>query len=102
MTTEGMSIPKWGGRRAVEALNRVKAEGRRHRSPCCICGQRINYDLPSTDANGCTVQHKKSRKLFPALTWDPSNWAPAHKSCNESEGSGESGEDAGVSSFGLS
>lgn len=101
MSTEGLTIPKWGGRRAVAALNLVKTNGRRKRTPCCICRQSINYSLPSTDPSGCTVQHIKSRKMFPALTWDPSNWAPAHKSCNESDGDGSTGEDTGVSSFGI-
>lgn len=93
-----MTIPTWGGRRAVAALNQVKAEGRRTQAPCCICGQDINYSLPSTEPDGCTVQHIKSRKLFPELTWVPSNWAQAHKSCNESAGSGSNMQDVGVTS----
>ncbi|MDJ1113223.1 hypothetical protein [Microbacterium dauci] len=93
-----MSIPKWGGRRAVAALNQVKAEGRRRRAPCCICHQPIDYSLASTDPRGCTVQHLKSRKLFPQLTWSPSNWGPAHKGCNESAGDGSDAEDEGVTS----
>ena len=98
MGVEGITIPKWGGRRAVEALRQVKAEGRRRRTPCCECHQRIDYDLPSTDPRGCTVQHIRSRKVFPELTWVPSNWAPCHKECNESAGAGESPEETGVTS----
>lgn len=92
----GMSIPAWGGRRAAEALQRVKAQGRRHRRPCCICGQQIDYSLPSRHPHGCTVQHVKSRRDFPQLTWDPSNWAPAHNECNLSAGTGEHPEQTGV------
>ncbi len=98
MRTEGMSIPTWGGRRAVAALNQVKAEGRRKRTPCCLCHQPIDYSIPSTDPRGCTVQHIQSRKLFPQLTWSPSNWAPAHKGCNESAGDGREASDEGVTS----
>lgn len=44
------------------------------------------------------MQHLKSRKLFPELTWVPSNWAPAHKACNESAGSGDKPGLIGVTS----
>ena len=30
----------------------------------------------------CSVQHKIPRSVRPDLTWDPSNWAPAHLLCN--------------------
>lgn len=89
----GATIPPWSGRRAQDALALVKAAGRAARTRCWICKQTIDYSLPSTDPNGCTVQHIKSRKLFPRLTWVRSNWAPAHSRCNSSEGSGEHGDD---------
>ena len=93
-----VTVPAWAGRRAQEALAQVKARGRRKRTPCCICQQSIDYSLPSTDPDGCTVQHIKSRKLFPELTWAPSNWAPAHKACNQSAGTGEDPAPEGVTS----
>lgn len=83
---DGSSIPDWSGRRAADALERVRSLGRRRRTPCHICGQKIDYSLPARHPLGCTVQHKKSRKHFPNLTWDPGNWAPAHKECNLSAG----------------
>lgn len=92
----GLHIPTWGGRRAQEALARVKAEGRRRRSPCCICQQPIDYSLPSTDPWGCTVQHIRSRKQFPHLTWAPTNWGPAHRDCNTSAGAGDNLDDLGA------
>ncbi|MDY0830748.1 hypothetical protein SK224_16555 [Microbacterium sp. BG28] len=95
---EGAVIPAWSGRRAADALAQVKAKGRTDRTPCCICGHRIDYDLPGTHPQGCTVQHLRSRRRFPELTWLPSNWAPAHKECNESDGDGTRGEDEGVTS----
>ena len=85
----GASIPEWGGRRAQEALEVVKARGRRLRLPCCICHQAIDYSIESTQPDGCTVQHVKSRKYFPHLTWTPSNHEPAHRRCNTSEGAGD-------------
>lgn len=86
---DGATIPEWGGRRAQQALEHVKAKGRREKAPCCICDQRIDYAIESTKPDGCTVQHIKSRKHFPHLTWSPSNWAPAHRRCNTSEGAGD-------------
>lgn len=99
MADIGASIPTWSGRRAASALAQVRTEGRQRRTPCLICRQRIDYDLPSKHPQGCTVQHIKSRRLFPELTWAPSNWAPAHKECNESAGDGSRGDDEGVSSL---
>ncbi|MDZ5077882.1 hypothetical protein [Nesterenkonia sp. HG001] len=84
--TDGRSTPAWNGRRAARALDEVKRKGRARGEPCCICKQPIDYDLPSTDPDGCSVQHVKSRALFPHLTWDPANWSPAHLSCNKAEG----------------
>lgn len=86
---DGASIAEWAGRAAQAALAKIKAKGRRERTPCCICHQRIDYDLPSTHPDGCTVQHIKSRKYFPLLTWVESNHGPAHRRCNTSEGAGD-------------
>lgn len=83
---DGLNVPAWNGRRAKEALEFVKRKGRSSGAPCCICRQPIDYELPSTDPDGCSVQHVKSRALFPHLTWDPANWAPAHLGCNKAEG----------------
>lgn len=98
MTERGVTVPDWGGRRAADALQFVKARGRKRKTPCCICGQPINYSLPSTDPNGCSVQHIRARKLFPELTWLASNWAPAHLACNQSHGTGENDRSSGVTS----
>jgi 5-methylcytosine-specific restriction endonuclease McrA len=82
----GLHIPPWSGRRAQDALRRVKAEGRRNNAPCCICDQGIDYSLAYPHPQSCSVQHMRSRKQFPELTWDPSNWAPAHLDCNKAAG----------------
>lgn len=93
-----VDVPAWGGRRAQEALERVRQIGRRRKSPCVICEQPIDYSLPGTHPDGCTVQHVKSRKLFPQLTWSTSNHAPAHRACNTSAGDGTRNRETGVTS----
>jgi len=93
----GLSIPSWSGRRAGDALARVKAEGRRTKAPCVICRQSIDYSLAYPHKQSCSVQHLKSRKAFPQLTWDPTNWAPAHLDCNKAAGAdGAATSDLGV------
>ncbi|WP_373886493.1 HNH endonuclease [Sinomonas sp. ASV322] len=83
---QGLHVPPWSGRRRQEALATVKAKGRRAKSPCCICDQGIDYSLEYPHPQSCSVQHIKSRKRYPGLTWDPSNWAPAHLDCNKGAG----------------
>lgn len=78
----------WSGRRATEALRWVKARGRLDGAPCCICDQPIDWTLTHPDPESCSVQHLKSRRFHPELTWDRSNWAPAHLRCNKSAGDG--------------
>ncbi len=85
-----MQVPRWGGRRASEALARVKTVGRARGLPCWICGGEIDYDLAWPDLMSCTVQHKVARAVRPHLTWSPSNWAPAHLTCNSAAGDGSS------------
>ncbi len=80
----------WGGRRAAEALDRVKTVGRAKNLPCFICKLPIDYDLEWPDLMSCSVQHIRSRKAYPELTWVPSNWAGAHLTCNSAAGDGSS------------
>ncbi|MFJ3957712.1 hypothetical protein [Arthrobacter sp. NPDC090010] len=93
----GLSIPAWTGRRRAEALARVKADGVKRRLPCVICDQRIDYGLVYPHPYSCSVQHLRSQARFPALRWEPSNWAPAHLECNQSAGV-NAPEDLGVMS----
>ncbi len=79
---------EWGGRRATEALNRVRAEGARRDSPCVICDGAIDYSLRYPNPWSCSVQHQPSRKLRPDLTWDPAAMFPAHLQCNKEIGDG--------------
>lgn len=57
--------PNWGGRRAQRAVAWVL-----HRDfyVCWICGHE----------GADTLDHIKSRKTHPELTWEPTNWKAAH------------------------
>lgn len=89
------TIPPWTGRRRADALTLTRRKGARHNTPCCLCGQPIDYQLRYPDPNSCSVQHLKSRILYPELTWDPTNWAPAHLVCNQAAGDGTNPTTAG-------
>ena len=82
-------IPPWSGRAARDALAWVKARGRAARSVCVICEQPIDYDLAYPNLAACSVQHLRSRRDFPELTWVRTNWAPAHHGCNSAAGAGD-------------
>ena len=77
-----MRIQPWGGRRARQALARVKARGARDATPCVLCGAPIDYSLSYPNLWSCSVEHVLSRLTHPELTWDPGNHAPAHLRCN--------------------
>jgi hypothetical protein len=77
-----VDIPPWAGRRARDALARVKAKGSRQRLPCRRCGEPIDYHLTYPSPWSCSVGHILSRHDRPELTWDPANWAPEHLQCN--------------------
>ncbi|MBD8019377.1 HNH endonuclease [Brevibacterium sp. Re57] len=96
--SDGRSNPPWAGRRAADALKRVKAIGRHESAPCVICDQSIDYDLTYPHPQSCSVQHVRSQKMFPELRWDPSNWMPAHLDCNKSEGTGQRSLGIGLTS----
>ncbi len=81
-------IAQWGGRAAVDALRQIKRAGARKDAPCVICEAAIDYRLEYPNRLCCTVQHIKSRRDYPELTWNPKNWAPAHLQCNREAGAG--------------
>lgn len=66
---------------------RVLNNARAQRSPCMICGQRIEYqtkDYNSPDAP--TVDHILSWRDHPELRRDPGNLVVVHRACNTSKG----------------
>ena len=83
----GQHIPEWAGQAAQDALAKVRSYGQANDVACVICDQPIDYTLRHPHRQACTVQHVKSRLTHPHLTWEPSNWAPAHADCNSAQGS---------------
>lgn len=79
-------VKPWTGRPRQEALKLVKRLGRSRGLPCHLCGEPIDYDLEYPDERSCSVEHIRSRKTHPHLTWEQSNWAPAHWRCNIDSG----------------
>jgi hypothetical protein len=63
----------------------VKAQARAGR-PCHFCQQRIEVTLRFPDEASFSVQHIKGWHDYPELREEPSNLAPAHLVCNQSNG----------------
>src|SRR5690625_7437312 len=80
-----MQVPKWSGDRATKALEQIKKAGYKKQAPCSICGQPIYYTLPSTDPDGCSLDHIKPRSTHPHLTREPTNWSPVHLRCHQTK-----------------
>lgn len=66
--------------------NRLKANQRAKRLPCCLCGQPIDYTLEWPDPGSFSVQHKQDWHRHPELREDPANLDSAHLGCNSSAG----------------
>lgn len=66
--------------------NKLKAEQRSKRLPCCLCGQAIDYSLKHPDPGSFSVQHHKDWHTHPELREDPANLGSAHLGCNSSAG----------------
>ena len=92
------SVPPWSGRRAQAALDRVRHDGQAAATPCAICDQPIDYRLRYPHPQSCSVQHLVARSVRPDLTWDPTNWGPAHLDCNKAAGDGTSDLNLGLTS----
>lgn len=73
------------GRRG-KRWERLKANLRMQRRPCCICHQPIDYTLEWPDPGSFSTQHIKDWKNHPELREDPGNLDAAHLDCNSSEG----------------
>ncbi len=63
-----MSKP-WAGRRASDAKRQCQTL---YGWTCWLCGHLIE------DPDDYTVDHVVERSVDPSLTWEPSNWRPAH------------------------
>lgn len=66
---------------------RLKAEVKARRGPCCRCGQRIDYTLRHPDPASFSVDHyPHPLDTHPHMAEDPANLAAAHLGCNSSAG----------------
>ena len=65
-------------RRAWAAANR----------PCALCHQPIDYTLRHPHKRSLTVDHIHARWAG-GNPMDPSNWQPAHLTCNSARGAAE-------------
>lgn len=80
--------PEWTGgisRKARDYLMRKIRDGEIS-GDCCLCGLEIDLSVPYPNRECLTTQHVVPRSVAPHLTDDPSNWAPAHMSCNQAAG----------------
>lgn len=73
------------GRPWRRAAAQVRAQVRDHNTPCCICGHPIDLTLHYLHRLAFTVEHRQALNAGGALR-DPSNLAPAHRSCNSRKG----------------
>lgn len=68
---------------------------RKHRAPCHICGQEINYFLqPSSADDAWEPDHIIPVIKAPELELDLNNVAASHRRCNRARGDGTNGENA--------
>lgn len=64
---------------------RLAANQRMKRLPCCLCHQPIDYTLKWPDPGSFSVEHIKSWHAHPELREDPSNLGSAHLGCNSAK-----------------
>ncbi|RDI13461.1 HNH endonuclease [Rhodococcus sp. AG1013] len=53
---------------------------------CHLCGQPIDYTLPSSHLDAFQLDHLHPVKTHPQLVDDPANFRASHASCNASRG----------------
>lgn len=56
------------------------------KAPCHLCGQPIDYTVPSGEGESFEVDHFYPVDDYPELMEDIGNFRPSHKSCNASRG----------------
>lgn len=70
--------------RSVTLRNRHRATIREAQPPCALCGQPIDYTIPSTEPMGFVVDHIIPLEAGGTDTLD--NKQPAHRTCNRAKG----------------
>ncbi|MEQ3835298.1 HNH endonuclease [Lawsonella clevelandensis] len=59
-----------------------KHQCQQNNTPCWLCGQPINYNLPTTHQQSFTIDHMLPYSTHPHLLEDQTNFRPAHRHCN--------------------
>lgn len=66
--------------RKVKGQFRFQCKSRNAR--CAYCHGEIDYSAPRNTARSFEAAHKLAVKTHPHLAYEPSNFIPAHSSCN--------------------
>jgi 5-methylcytosine-specific restriction endonuclease McrA len=73
------------GKRYRTMRFRFRADCRRNRLPCGICGHAIDYDLKFPHGHAWELHHIKPSSTHPHLHFISANWAPSHARCNKAQ-----------------
>ena len=80
MTTARTNGPKW-----LEATRPYRLAWAKAAMPCALCHKPIDYSLNRSHRDSLTVDHVVPL-IHDGPMLEPSNWQPAHRSCNCSKG----------------
>ena len=86
-----MRARKWGGGRATAVRRKLQEIVDRGEAVCSKCGRAVTPPTP------WDVDHRVNRDQAPGLTWEPSNWAIAHRACNRAAGARYGNRKRGIS-----
>ena len=75
-----MRAREWGGGRASKARAQLQITIDQGSAICSKCGRAV------APGQLWDVDHRVNRDQAPGLTYEPTNWAVAHRSCNRSAG----------------
>ena len=91
-----MSSPGNGTRRYLKMRREFFEQCKDADAACWWCGQPIDYTIPHSDPvtghvnpDAFELDHAYPRSTHPELAEDPSNFRPAHRSCNNKRSDGK-------------
>jgi 5-methylcytosine-specific restriction endonuclease McrA len=70
--------------KALKVAFRTQCEGEQR--PCWLCGQAIDYQLPSDHDESFSLDHRFPVSTHPHLAEDPAGFEASHSRCNKSRG----------------
>lgn len=83
------ALDKRWSRRYSLLRGRFRDKCEKVKAPCHLCGQPIDYSIPSGDPMAWECDHFYPVEDYPELFEDPANFRPSHKDCNGSRGRDE-------------